>query len=360
MLPAYAAAGDDVFSQLTLMRLLSALLSAVAAACAFLTVRELAPGPRALAVAAGLVVAFQPMFTFIGGSVNNDTGVNVMAALLIYLLVRGLRRGLSITLGLGLGAVLVALPLMKGTGYALYPAALVGVCGMLWRRHALRDLPAYGVLGVAFACLQAAWISISDSFGRTTFTTPGGVSPAASGGLADAITQDPGLYVSYVWQVFLPRLPWMSDLFVQRWPAYDIYIERGWAAFGWYAIKFPMWVYVGIVLAVTAGLALCAVAVWRERIAALSRGWELGVLLAALFGVVVAVEAVYATGAPRPVVAEQGRYAFTAIVPLAAIAAGACVAFGRRHATAVAAALAAAMVGLAFASQVLALGGYYT
>ena len=98
--PAYAAADSrDTFAELTAMRLVSALLAALAAACAFLTLRELAPRRLYLAVAAGLLVAFQPMVAFMFGVVNNDAGVNAAAALLILLLVRGLRRGLSVPLG---------------------------------------------------------------------------------------------------------------------------------------------------------------------------------------------------------------------------------------------------------------------
>ena len=60
---------------------------------AYLLVLELVPGRRVLAAAAGLLVAFQPMFTFMGGAVNNDMAVNAACAALAFLLIRGLRRG---------------------------------------------------------------------------------------------------------------------------------------------------------------------------------------------------------------------------------------------------------------------------
>jgi 4-amino-4-deoxy-L-arabinose transferase-like glycosyltransferase len=81
--------GESTFSQLTAARLVSALLAALAAALALLTVREIASRHESLAVAAGLLVAFQPEFGFMGGVVNNDSGVNAAAALLLFLLVRG-------------------------------------------------------------------------------------------------------------------------------------------------------------------------------------------------------------------------------------------------------------------------------
>ena len=84
--PAYLAVrSQSTFSQLTAMRLVSALLGAIVAVCAFGVVRELLPRQRAAAAAAGLLVAFHPMFGFISGAVNNDNGINAAAALSLYL-----------------------------------------------------------------------------------------------------------------------------------------------------------------------------------------------------------------------------------------------------------------------------------
>jgi 4-amino-4-deoxy-L-arabinose transferase-like glycosyltransferase len=356
--PAHAAA-DDPFSQLFLMRLISALLSACTAALAFLTVRELVPRHEWAAVIAGLVVAFQPMFGFMSGALNNDNGVNAAAALMIFLLVRGLRRGLTWPLGLALGATLVVLPLMKGTGYALYPAAVVGVAGMLWRRHARSDLAGYGALAGSAAALYVLWASIAESFGRTTFTTPGGASPAGSGGIGHKVVLHMSGYLSYLWQVFLPPLPFMTDLHRRSWPFYEIYIERGWAAFGWYTFVFPDWVYAVIVAGVIGAFLLCGVTAWRERIAVRARGWEIAVLATALVGVIAGVEAAYFSTQPVEILPEQGRYAFTAMVPFAAVAVGACFAFGRGTARFVAAGLASVMLGLAFCGQLLGFTSFY-
>jgi uncharacterized membrane protein HdeD (DUF308 family) len=125
-------------------------------------------------------------------------------------------------------------------------------------------------------------------------------------------------------------------------------------------MKFPQWVYVAIGVAMLAAGALCAVAVLRNREAVRERGWELAVLVIAVVGVIGGVHAAYFTTEFRPVVPEQGRYAFTAIVPLATIAVGACFAFGRRRAPLVAAPLVASVIGLSFASYMLALTRFFT
>ena len=46
-------------------------------------------------------------------------------------------------------------------------------------------------------------------------------------------------YFEYLWQVFLPRVPGMKEYHPQTWPAFDIYVRRGWASFGWYTFEFP-------------------------------------------------------------------------------------------------------------------------
>ena len=112
---------------------------------------------RFAAVAAGLLVAFHPMFGFMAGAVNNDNGINAAAALTLYLLIRALRRGLSWRLALGLGATLAVAPLMKKTGYEIYPPAALGILGLLWRNHRVRDSSRLGRAGrgVRWRCRPA-------------------------------------------------------------------------------------------------------------------------------------------------------------------------------------------------------------
>ena len=95
--PAYLATKrQSIWSRFTAMRLVSALFGGIAAAFVYLLVAELVPRPRWPAVAAGLFVAFQPMFAFISGVINNDAGGERRSArLALYLAVRALRRGLT-------------------------------------------------------------------------------------------------------------------------------------------------------------------------------------------------------------------------------------------------------------------------
>jgi hypothetical protein len=154
----------------------------------------------------------------------------------------------------------------------------------------------------------------------------------------------------------------MTDLFIQRWPAFDIYIERGFAAFGWYAVTFPRWVYAVIVLAMAGLSALALRGLWVLR-GTLRRRWvEVAFVALAIAGVLGGVAAAYAQSTPRPpnVQPEQGRYAFTVLAPLAAIAALGLSGAGRRVMPWVAGGAVAGMAGLQIAAQLLAYAGFFT
>lgn len=358
--PAYLTVGErGPFTQLLAVRLFAALLGALTVALAVLAVRELAPGRPLLAATAGLLVAFQPMFGFMSGAVNNDSGVNLAAAALIYLCVRGLRRGLDLRTGLAIGAVLALAPLLKGTAYALYPPVLLALGFMVLRGRARIPRTAIAAAGVAaaFGVVYLAWGRISEEFQRTVYATPGGGAPTGVAGL-----QDLNALASWLWQIFVPlRLPFMTDFTIVKWPFYDIYIREGFGAFGWYAIKFPEWVYLVVLLTMAVVGALGLRALWERRGRLPSRAGELLFLLAVPVCVLGGVETAYLTITDLPLdgTPEQGRYAFPAITAVAALAACALLGAGRRRAL-VAGVLVTALMGMTLGGQLLQLQSFYT
>jgi hypothetical protein len=359
--PAYlAVSSQSVFTQLTAMRLVSALLGALVALCAFGLVRELLPRQRVAAVAAGLLVAFHPMFGFISGAVNNDSGVNAAAALCLYLVIRALRRGLTWRLALALGATLAIAPLMKETAYEIYPAVAVGVLGMIWRRHRFADASAWLAGAAAFLAVREGWSLLQPVFYPPVAGQPGGGGIVASGALTLA-ERMPGRFLVYLWELFLPRLSFMGTLFPPGWPFKAIYLVRGWASFGWYTWSFPNWVYGAILVAMIAVGVLALSTSVRERVAARARFFELAVIALYPVCVLVAVEAAFFDpSGGRTVVAEQGRYIFPAIAALAAIAVAGTFGLGRRWQVPLATTLVVAMIGLSYASQLLTLGSFFT
>ncbi len=359
--PAYlAVSSQSIYSQLTAMRLVSALLGALVALCAFGVIREVLPRQPAAALAAGLLVAFQPMFGFMAGAVNNDNGINAAAALALYLTIRALRRGLTWRIALALGATLAFAPLLKETGYEIYPAVAVGLLGMAWRRHRLIDTRAWAALVAAFLVVREGWSLLQPVFYPPVAGHAQGGGIAAASALTTA-EQMPGRFAVYLWELFLPRLSFMGDLFPPGWPFRQVYVERGWGAFGWYTWLFPNWVYTAIIFAMGLVALLALSAAVRERVAVAGRFFEVAVIALFPICVLVAVEAAYfAPTGGRTVVAEQGRYIFPAIAALAAIAVSGTFGAGRRWHVPLATTLVVAMIGLSYASQWLTLGSFFT
>src|SRR5204862_1603148 len=93
----------------------------------------------------------------------------------------GLGAGRPVRLGVGIGAALVVAPRMKGTGFALSPAAALAVAVMLWRkRRAAAWIRPAAALAATGTALFAAWAAIGPAFHRDAITTPGGTAPGSS------------------------------------------------------------------------------------------------------------------------------------------------------------------------------------
>lgn len=359
--PGYLIASSSPLDQLTLMRLVSALIGALTVVFAYLLGRTLAPGRPWLAVLAALLVAFQPMYGSISGAVNNDVGINAGAAALELVLIMIVRRGLTVRLGLILGALLLALPVVKGTVYSLYPVVVLVLLATLWRQHRRADARAWTALGASAALVGAVSRLVTPAL-----NPPAAPTPKAYGGtafVADAISgalTRPMDYLAYVWQVFLPRLSFMAPHFEGTGnPAFVIFVERGWAAFGWYDVLFPNWVYGVILIAMLAAPVLGVLAIRRERAFVRRSLLELWVLVLMPISVLLGVEAAFYLSEPRRVVSEYGRYFFPAIAPLAVLVVASLHAFGRRWMVFAGAGLLAGMLALSYASQLLTLTTFY-
>ncbi|HXD55757.1 MAG TPA: DUF2142 domain-containing protein [Solirubrobacteraceae bacterium] len=359
--PAYAIASSSPLDELTLMRLTSALIGAIAVLAAFLLARELAPARPALAVIAALLVAFQPMYGFISGAVNNDVGVNAATALLELLTVLVLRRGWRLRLVIPLGVLLLAIPAIKETGLAVYPVVGLALVAALWRHRRRADLAGAGALAAAAVATRLALSQLKDGLRPAAVAVAAGAGPAITAGSSVAEAEHhPFGYLAYLWEVFLPRLPFMARHFeTASPPAFLIFVERGWGAFGWYDVLFPKWVFY-CVFAVMLAVAIAAVAAARRERAFLRRNLPEAVFLALCpVAVVAGIEAAFYTPGIRSVVAEFGRYVFPAIVPLSLLVVGALHGFGRRAVPLLGAGLVTAMIALSATGQLLTLTSFY-
>jgi hypothetical protein len=257
-----------------------------------------------------------------------------------------------------MGVLLIALPLVKGTAVSLYPVAVLVLIAVLWRHHARHDARAWIALAVGAILMGVVSGALG---GLHTSSAPAGSSVVGANATAvgGALGDIPG-FVSYLWQVFLPRLPFMTPHFSGSvYPAWSIFVVRGWAAFGSYTVAFPTWVYDVVLSGMLAAIPLGAWAARREWNWVRHHRLELLALVAMPTAVIVGFEAAYYTPTPRPVIAEVGRYAFPAIGPLALLVVGALHALGRRRMIGAAAGLLVVMIAFSYASQLLTLTSFY-
>jgi hypothetical protein len=163
-----------------------------------------------------------------------------------------------------------------------------------------------------------------------------------------------------VWQVFLPRLPFMARHYeTPGIPAFVIFVERGWAAFGWYVVLFPHWVYVVILVVMLATPLLGVIAARREWTFVRRNVIEFAVLLLIPIAVVAGFEAAFYSTAVHEGIPEFGRYAFPAIAPLAVLVVASLHAFGRRRIVLAGGGLLGLMVAFCYACQLLTLTTFY-
>jgi hypothetical protein len=350
----YLVAGGSFFDRLLAMRVMSALLAGVVAAFAYGIIRELIPRERWPAVAGGLLVGFQPMFGFISGTVNADGGVNAAGAALIYLLVRSMRRGLTPASAIGIPAVFALGVMAKTAMLAFAPAIFVGLLVVAARRRASRL--AWAVLGLALTVILAGGLAVGRNLLPLSGTSAN-VAPGESGG---GVGRTVGGTISYMWQVFLPPLPGMQDVYTGPGfvPAWQLY-KRAWGSFGWQSVDLPAPVFYAIGLITLAALVLATRAALRERVAVRARAGELLVLVVAFFSVVLSVNFVFARYTPGPTLLEQGRYFFPVITVGAVVAVGACFGLGRRLAPVAATALVASTMLFSAFAQLFVLTSYY-
>ncbi len=126
--------GEDVIRQLYVLRLASVVMAALTVLVAFCTAKMLFPGDNTLPLTVSAFIAFLPMHSFMSASVNNDSLAQLVASLLIYLLIKLFRDGMSSLRGLGLTILLVAGYFTKRTTFFTIPLVVMTVPVYLWTR----------------------------------------------------------------------------------------------------------------------------------------------------------------------------------------------------------------------------------
>jgi hypothetical protein len=339
------------------MRVISALMGALTVLCVFAFLREVLPrSPWAWTVGA-LFAALEPMVGFMSAGVNNDAALYLTSAALLLALARLMRRGLSRRRLLAAGLAFSLGVLVKTQALAFLPAVALAA-GYAWWWGKDRSPRRTAVAAITLAAAVALPLAVYFVLGHTVWQRP----------LVDRVGELSGAtpkpftvreYLSYTLQLYLPRLPFLADLFPGDAP-YDLWFKGLLGEFGWLDYRYPGWVY-PVVLVLTTGVVLLA-------IRALVAGWpqlrrrlpELLVYLVFGAGLAGAVAlAGYRSRVLGGVPFEQGRYLLPLLGLFAGLVALGVRGAGRRLGPAVGAAVVMIMLGLDVAAQLLTLGRYY-
>ena len=126
MIPPYEAAhavGGSTLDAISLIRILGALLAGVTVLALFAFLRELFPERAVLVAGVSLIVAYQPVFTWIQAGVNPDGLLIPLGAVLFWLFARAWNRGLDVRAATGMGLVAAAAVLTKLSALGLAVAS---------------------------------------------------------------------------------------------------------------------------------------------------------------------------------------------------------------------------------------------
>jgi hypothetical protein len=247
---------------------------------------------------------------------------------------------------------------------AFAPAVGLALLVMLWRaapadrRVALRATGA--AVGVGCALLAVYFVANTTLWDRPLLQDAAGVStPSGGDGRAASAREQ----VSYIWQLFAPRLPFMEDHFPAATPLWDTWFTGFNGRFGWldyaFAPSFYEWAWwlVYLPLLVLAGAALV-----RWRAALWRRLPELAVYALAVLGIVIVVgRPSYTAWLADPTFPfYQPRYVLPLLPLFAAIVALAVRGAGRRAAPVVGTLIVMLALAHTLFAQLLTITRYYT
>jgi hypothetical protein len=306
-------------NQLVVLRVLNSLAAALVALFAVLSCALLLGGRRRHAIAvAGALIAFQPMFAYVSGAINNDTWVNLFGAVMLYLLLRLARKGWELRreLLVGVTAVVSVLGKMTGAANAIFAALVVAL--LMLRDRSLRSLRGgLTVLGAVVAT-AAGWLVLTTVVGwprMLVYQHTDSLPPPAA--WVPTLPQR----IDYIIQQVFPFIELTGPMVGVSHAFERVYIVGGFGDYFWHRVAFPVPVFKVILAVLLTVFVTGAIGALRNR-RWLRKNWaETAIVLLQPIVVYTLVEWAYATPGGRPVMAEQGRYIFPAITALAVIAA---------------------------------------
>jgi hypothetical protein len=280
-----ASAGSELV-RLQLMRLFSALFAGLTAMFAFLFIRAVLPAARWAWVVGGLAIALAPMLGFSSGVVNPDALLFAVSAATFYALARTFRHGLSRSAAVAIGGLTAIGLLTKLNFVGLAPGVLLGL--------AVLSVRAARVMGRSAYCLLALGVGIAVSpvvlyagVNLLSGHQPLGIVSAAIDTTHGSLLHE----ASYVWQLYLPRLPGMVNdtpgILTTRQLWFNGYI----GLYGWLDTPLPGWAESVALIPATAIALLAVRSLIQGRIALRQRIVEIAVYAAMGLGLMLLIGA---------------------------------------------------------------------
>jgi 4-amino-4-deoxy-L-arabinose transferase-like glycosyltransferase len=273
--PYKATGSSDVLTRMYAVRFTTLLWLLVTTTAAWLLAGEVFGRNRPLQLVTASVAGLWPMVTFMSSSVNPDGMLIALWALATWLgtslLTRGpsARRAVALALCVGLAVV------TKATALALVPPVLLALALSAWplrKRISWRRVVTVGAVAMAFALPVGAWYLAAQSSGRSAFgqTTLVSAGETPTGGAGPGKASSPGIFASYLWQYYLPRLPSMTPIknffpTISHYAPVQVWLGSGWASFGWVNVWFPPWVYKLFFAIVVLAAAGVVASLWQRR-----------------------------------------------------------------------------------------------
>jgi 4-amino-4-deoxy-L-arabinose transferase-like glycosyltransferase len=328
-IPYDVGASGGVLDQIALMRLVSALMAGLTSLFAFMFLLEALPSAPGTWTVGGLAVAFMPALGFISGAVNPDAMLCAVSGAVFYCLARAFHRGLTPRLAIAIGAFTAIGFLTKLNFLGLFPGVGLGLVLLAKRasravgaRSSLRMLATALAIALSPAC---AYVAINLLRHRHALGLGSSVITFTVSHRSIASE------LSYVWQLYLPRLPGMHTDFADISPLRDLWFNGLVGEYGFEDTFFPRWVENLALVPAACIVALAAREAFAHRFVVSRRVGELSVYLAMAVGLLALIGASSflsypseAAGFPEP------RYLLPLLPLFAAVLALAIRGTGRR------------------------------
>jgi 4-amino-4-deoxy-L-arabinose transferase-like glycosyltransferase len=223
------------------------------------------------------------MTAFLSTSVNPDAMLISVWTFALWLGARVVNRRAAAVDSVALCAVTAVAILIKATGYALVPPVVLALAIGWWQRPRLerrQHLMVIGSAGLTLALPVLGWIVFTRVTGRpsvneidvpSSSVVAAGQGSTSQGAAGQPVTRihlfSLGDFLSYLWQFYLPRLPFMPviretpELSGSGLPIYRVWLEQGAAGVfgGVFGVYLPTMIY-AVVGGVVAGVLATAAA----------------------------------------------------------------------------------------------------